>query len=114
MTLPWWERWASLTHRSYPTMAQYKITSAIDMAGWFVEHHAIEAEAFGWRPIHIMRPGSGLAWRWWNLHDPHLSFSDIAMSARWDHGLDFAYSPRRDGSVSVLTGQQREAALYGA
>lgn len=110
MKYPWWERWGSLTLREYPGVAINKVTAAIDMAGWFVEHHAIEAEAFGWRPVHIMRPGGGLAWRWWSMPAPHLSIEPFGMVAHWP-SADFAYRPRADGGVVMLTGPDRESVI---
>lgn len=107
MKYPWWERWASLTNRPYPDTPAYSVESFIQSAAWFVENYACEAELYGWRPIHIMRPGVGLAWRWRNVPDPHVSIDARRLVA--DHGgILFAYAPLPDGGVNVITGPQRD------
>lgn len=111
MKYPWWERWGSLTLRAYPETAINRVSAFIDGAGWFVENYAAEAELYGWRPIHIMRPGTGLAWRWWSLRDPHIEISDHGLIADWGHGIPFAYRAQPSGDVEILTGLEREAVL---
>lgn len=111
MKYPWWERWASLTLRAYPNTPAGKVASAIDVCGWFVEHHALEAEQHGWRPVHIMHPRHGLAWRWWSLPSPHLFIEPTAMVADWQTGIPFAYRPSPDGTIQILTGPEREKAI---
>lgn len=111
MTYPWWERWASLTHRAYPGYAAGKVVSAIDMAAWFVEEHSAEAEQHGWRPVHVMHPRHGLAWRWHNLTQPTLFIEPAAMVADWGTSIPFVYRPEPGGTVRILTGADREDAL---
>jgi hypothetical protein len=100
-----------LTLRAYPETAINRVTAAIDMAAWFVENYAAEAELYGWRPIHIMRPAGGLAWRWWSLPAPALDIGPHAMIADWSTGIPFAYRAHTAGNVEILTGLEREAVL---
>lgn len=109
--IPWWERWASLSERSYHAKSLRTVNSAIDIAGWFVEHHADDATPHGWRPVHIMHPRHGLAWRWTNLTtDPVLSFAPrLIRAVIGPHA--FIYRAERDGTAPLLRGSERETAL---
>jgi len=102
---PWLQRWASLGHRVYPYPA-FKVSAALDVGAWFIETHADDAEPHGWRPIHLLRPGVGLAWRWWNIPEPVITVSAECLTARIG-GFDFQYRPLSSGAVHILTGADR-------
>lgn len=109
--IPWWERWASLSERSYPSKSLRTVNSAIDIAGWFVENHADDSSPHGWRPVHIMHPAHGLAWRWVNLPtEPILTFAPRLIRAVIA-GHDFLYRAERDGTAPLLFGADRDTAL---
>lgn len=102
---PWWDRLLSLRSRNLPYNQAEK---AIEIASAWIEAHAYEAEKDGWQPIHIMKPHTGLAWRW-----PHYAETvtrSRIMATRF--GLfDFVYRANRDGSVDLVTGDPRQKAL---
>lgn len=113
MRYPWWERWGDLSIRAHDTPTDY-VTNWLDHGAWFIERYAEDAEPFGWRPVHILHPSRGLMWRWRNLSFPPIALTPSAILARWHPrtaNLSFAYAPDEAGTVSILTGQQREAAL---
>lgn len=99
MTYPWWDRWGSLGHRRF-SLPAFKVAAAVEVSAWFIEHHGDDAEDAGFRPVHLMRPTSGLAWRWWNVPEPVLTFGAGQMSAQIGR-FTFTYAPRPDGSVAI-------------
>lgn len=105
----WWDRWGSLQRRAYNQPAA-KVTAALDVAAWFIEEHAHDAEHHGWRPVHLMHPAHGIAWRWWSIPEPVVTFSKGALIATIGQ-FPFTYSAHADGSVSFLTGPSRESVL---
>lgn len=110
MKYPWWDKYFELRSRDYPSLKHRDVFAMLDKCLWFVEEHAAQAERNGWRPVHIMRPVSGLAWRWRNVFDPFVTTLPDWMMA--SHGLHhFVYVPNKDGSVSMLTGVMRQRAL---
>lgn len=102
---PWWDRWHSLRGRSLP---QARAERAIQIASEWIEAHAFEAERDGWQPVHILKPLTGLAWRW--PYAPETVTRNRLMSARFGQ-LDFVYRPERDGAVHIVTGDARHKAL---
>lgn len=108
--IPWWERWATLSERSYPTKSLRTVNSAIEIAAWFVENYADDAAPYGWRPVHIMHPAHGLAWRWTNIPAPVLSFAPGLIRAVIA-GHDFIYRAERNGTAPLLFGPARATAL---
>lgn len=115
MQYPWWERWGDLRLRPFAGPIG-DLGDLLDVAAWFIDEYAPEAEAYGWRPVHILRPGLGLAWRWRLLPRPALAITEAGIFARWHPrtaGLSFVYRPQADGTPLVLMGQQREVALAG-
>lgn len=105
MRYPWWDRWQSLRGRDLP---QAKAEQAIAIAADFIEEYALEAEADGWQPIHILKPFSGLAWRWPYL--PHIATRRGLLTATVNP-FDFVYRANRDGSTSIVVGDARHKAL---
>lgn len=107
MTLryPWWERWQSLRGRSLP---QAKAEQAIAIAADFIEEYAMEAERDGWQPVHILKPYTGLAWKWPYL--PRIVTRPKIMAATI-RPFDFTYRAERDGTTSLITGDKRHQAL---
>ena len=105
MRYPWWDRWHSLRSRRLP---QAKAEQAIEIAAQFIEEYASEVEADGWRPIHVLKPMTGLAWRWPYL--PVVSTRNGLMAVTLKP-FDFVYRAHRDGSFSAVTGQARHKAL---
>lgn len=110
---PWWERWGDMAAQRWNHPVR-TVTAYLDHAAWFIDRYADEAESLGWRPVHVMHPKRGLAWRWRNVPTPASSLTDAALLARWHpraSNLSFAYRPMADGSLFVLTGPEREACL---
>jgi hypothetical protein len=102
---PWWDRWQSLRRRD---LHQSKAESALQIAADFIEEYAFEAEQDGWQPIHILKPYTGLAWRWPYL--PAISTRPKIMAATISP-FDFTYRAERDGSISFITGSRRHKTL---
>ena len=113
MRYPWWERWGDLRLRPYAGPIS-DLGALLDVAAWFIDEHAPQAEDFGWRPVHVLRPGHGLAYRWRHLGPPVLAIREHGLFARWHpraEGLGFVYRPLASGVPEMLFGQEREAAL---
>jgi len=113
LAYPWWERWGDLSVKSHDAPVS-EILQWLDHGAWFIERYAEEAEPYGWRPVHILHPSRGLLWRWRSLPFPAMAVTTSAILARWHlrtENLSFAYVPSERGTVTVLTGSEREAAL---
>lgn len=110
MKYPWWDKYFELRQRAFPDLGHDDLFLMFDKCLWFIEEHAAKAERDGWRPIHIMRPLHGLAWKWRKVPDPFITTMPHALYAR--HGnFAFAYTANVDGSVSRLIGTDRRRAI---
>lgn len=106
MRYPWWDRWQSLRCRDLP---QAKAEKAIAIGADFIDLFAAEAEADGWQPVHILKPFTGLAWRW--AYTPEHVMTRPRIMAATCRPFDFTYSANRDGSIGLITGDARHRAL---
>lgn len=113
MRYPWWERWGDLRLRRHNGPVS-DLIDTLDIAAWFIDEHADVAETYGWRPVHVLHPRTGLARRWRHLPSPAIAIREQGLFARWHPrtaGLSFVYRPLANGTPAVLTGQDREDAL---
>lgn len=105
MRYPWWERLESLRGRSLP---QRRAEIAVEIGAQFISEYAEDAERDGWQPIHILKPFSGLAWRW--PHLPNVATRRGLLAATFKP-FDFVYAAGRAGMVTHLTADRRHRAL---
>ena len=107
---PWWARLYQLQRRSFPGVPFERTAGALATADWFTENHAEYAEKHGWQPAHIMKPQTGLAWRWWSCEYPSIRIRGELLTAAIG-AFNFVYRREKCGNVTPLLGIEAQGAL---